>query len=170
MSDHEEKEEAGTTPRDEREALLMRLCGIAFAVYADECECETTWAEPAPLPHAPASVLGVVSVRGRMRTLIDSARLFESLGLAFERRPAESDLRIASLRGDEQLALAFESGGPVRFTPKDLKPPPDSPPLPLLATVSRHGETVYLLDPARLFEAAMQGTERRRQRGVNREP
>jgi len=38
------------------------------------------------------------------------------------------------------------------------------------ATFSRDGETVHLLDPARLFDAAISGTERRRQRVVNREP
>jgi chemotaxis signal transduction protein len=157
-------------PRDEREALMMRLGGLAFAVYADECEGVTSWAEPAPLPHAPASILGIVSVRGRMRTLIDAARLFESLGLSFGRRPAEAECQIASLRGDEQLALAFEMGGPVPLTPDYLSPPPESPALPVLATFSRYGETVYLLDPARLFEAAMSGTERRRQRAVRREP
>ncbi|HEX8352406.1 MAG TPA: chemotaxis protein CheW [Pyrinomonadaceae bacterium] len=146
-----------------REALLMRAGGLAFAVYADEHECVTAWAEPAPLPHAPPPVLGVVPVRGRMRTVLDPARLFETLGLAFDRRPGAFAL-VASLAGDEQLALAAETAEAVTLTPRDLTPSPDSHALPARATFSRRGETVYLLDPARLFDAAMSGTERRRQR------
>jgi chemotaxis signal transduction protein len=167
MKEHEDTDDDAAA-RDEREALLMRLGGLAFAVYTDEHECVTEWAEPAPLPHAPAPVLGVVSVRGRMRTVIDPARLFESLGLGFGPRP-EVRARLASLAGDEQLALAFETCEPVRLTPGELKQPPDQPP-PVRATFSRQGETVYLLDPARLFDAAMSGTERRRRRAVSREP
>jgi chemotaxis signal transduction protein len=151
-----------------REALLMRLGGLAFAVYADECECVTPWAEPAPLPHAPAPVLGVVPVRGRMRTVLDPARLFEALGLDFGRRP-DAPKSAASLAGDEQLALAFETSEPARLTHGQLEAPPGPPALPLRAVFRRDGETVYLLDPARLFDAAMQGTERRRRRSVERE-
>ena len=168
MNGHQHTD-ADELPRGEREALKMRLGGLAFAVYVDEHECVTPWAEPAPLPHAPASILGVVSVRGRMRTVIDVARLFESLGLSFERRPGGDECQLASLRGDEQLALAFQTCRPVPLTPDHLKPLPESPPLPALATFSGDGETVYLLDPARLFDAAMSGTERRRQRGVSSE-
>ena len=169
MQEHDEDTDAAHPPRNEREALLMRLGGLAFAVYADEYECVTDyWVEPAPLPEAPAAVLGVVPVRGRMRTVISPARLFEALGLGFERRPDEHRF-IASLVGDEQLALTFETYSPVPLAPDDLEPLPDSPALPVRATFRRHGETVYLLDPARLFDAALSGTERRRQRAVNSE-
>lgn len=149
--------------RDERVTMMMRLGGLAFAVYRDECECVENWSEPAPLPHAPASVLGVVSVRGRMRTVLNAARLFETLGLELERRPDEFHC-IALLKGDEQLALAFETSKPAPVTPDELRPPPESPALPVRATFRRYTETVYVLDLARLFDAAMSGTERRRPR------
>ena len=151
--------------RDEREALLMRLGGLAFAVYADEHECVTEWAEPAPLPHAPATVLGVASVRGRMRTVLDPARLFETTGLSHEHRPAF----LASLTGDEQLALACDSSEPAALDGDEPLFPPASLSLPAHGSFQRGGETVHLLDPARLFDAAMSGTERRRRRAVNRE-
>ncbi|HEX6183275.1 MAG TPA: chemotaxis protein CheW [Pyrinomonadaceae bacterium] len=167
MKEHEDTN-TGAPLSDGREALLMRAGGLAFAVYADEHECVTGWAEPAPLPHAPACILGVVSVRGRMRTVIDPARLFESLGLGFERRPEEFAL-VVSLAGDEQLALASETAERATLMPRDLGPPPDPPALPASATLILRGETFYLLDPARLFDAAMSGTERRRHRAVNRE-
>jgi chemotaxis signal transduction protein len=168
MKEHGDTD-AAPWPRDEREALLLRLGGLAFVVYADECECVTPWAAPAPLPHAPAPVLGVVPVRGRVRTVIHPTRLFESLGLGFERRPEEFAF-VVSLAGDEQLALVSETAERATLRPRDLGPPPDPPALPASATLILRGETFYLLDPARLFDAAMSGTERRRQRGVNREP
>ena len=168
MDEHADNNPAAP-PLGGREAMMMRLGGLAFAVYADECECVARWSEPAPLPHAPASVLGVVLVRGRMRTVIHPARLFEALGLDFKQEAEGRDFT-ASLAGDEQLALVFDLSRPVPLTPDHLDSPPESPALPVRATFRRDGETVYLLDPARLFEAAMSGTERRRQRAVSREP
>ena len=168
MSEHEEKDD-GTTERDAgRALLLLRAGGLAFAVYADECECVTPWAEPAPLPHAPAPVLGVAPVRGRMRTVLDPARLFESTGLTHESRPAAHAF-IASLAGDEQLALACEASAPSTLNADDRLSAPESPASPARGSFRRGDETVHLLDPARLFEAAMSGTERRRRRGVSGE-
>ncbi|MBV8857453.1 MAG: chemotaxis protein CheW [Acidobacteria bacterium] len=169
MSEQEGRN-AVNPPREEgRAILLLRARGLAFAVYADECECVTPWAEPAPLPHAPAPVLGVASVRGKMRTVLDPSRLLEASGLGHE-SPAAAHAFIASLAGDEQLALACESTAPATLDADDHISPPDSPAFPARGTFQHGGETVHLLDPARLFEAAMSGTERRRQRAVNREP
>ena len=168
MSEHEEKN-AATTRDAGRAVLLLRAGGLAFAVYTEECECVTPWAEPAPLPDAPAPVLGVAPVRGRMRTVLDPARLLESSPLSQEQRPAAHAF-IASLAGDEQLALAVETSAPSTLNADDSLSPPESPAFPTRGTFQHDGETVHLLDPARLFDAAMSGTERRRQRGVNREP
>ena len=168
MSEHEEKN-PGTTPRGEdRALLLLRAGGLAFAVYAEECECVTPWAEPAPLPHAPGAVLGVTSVRGRMRTVLDPARLSETSNPSHEQR-APAHAFIASLAGDEQLALACESAAPHTLGADEPVSPAAPPAFPARGTFRHGGETVHLLDPARLFEAAMSGTERRRQRSVNRE-
>ena len=166
MSEHEQKDAGDGRREDARAVLLLRAGGLAFAVYAEECECVTPWAEPAPLPHAPAAVLGVASVRGRMRTVLDPARLLGSPTRTDERRPA----LIASLAGDEQLALAAETSIASTLNADDYVSPPESPAFPTRGTFLHEGETVHLLDPARLFEAAMSGTERRRQRAVNRKP
>ena len=162
MNEHRDRN-AGTTREGGRALLLLRAGGRAFAVYADECECVTPWAEPAPLPHAPGAVLGVTPVRGRMRTVLDPARLFEPSGSSNERRAAAHAL-IASLNGDEQLALAVETSAAATLNAGDELSPPDPAALPARGTFERDGETVHLLDPARLFDAAMQGTERRRPR------
>ena len=151
-----------------RAVLLLRAGGLAFAVYAEECECVTPWAEPAPLPHAPGTVLGVVPVRGRMRTVLDPARLLESSGLTHAGRPAAHAF-IASLAGDEQLALAVETSVASTLSDDEELSPSQPPALPTRGTFQREGETVHLLDPTRLFDAAMSGTERRRQRGVSGE-
>ena len=163
MSEHEEKDDGATTRDAGRALLLLRSGGLAFAVYAEECECVTPWAEPAPLPHAPATILGVASVRGRMRTVLDPARLLEASGLNPEHRPAAHAL-IASLTGDEQLALAVETSVASTLNDDEELSPTQPPALPTRGTFRREGETVHLLDPARLFDAAMIGTERRRQR------
>ena len=133
----------GAQPRATRSLLVLRAGGRAFAVHAEEAEGVAEAAEPAPLPHAPAAVLGVVCVRGRMYTLLDPPALIAEPGA----QASASARRFAvALRGDEQLALAAdEVEGP-------LEPDADAAPM------------MHLLDPARLFEAAMQGTERRRQR------
>ena len=169
MSEHEEKNAATTTRDAGRAVLLLRAGGLVFAVYTEECECVTPWAEPAPLPDAPAPVLGVAPVRGRMRTVLDPARLLESSGPSQEQRPAAHAF-IASLTGDEQLALACESSAPFTLNADDELSLPESPTLPTRGSFRHDGGIVHLLDPARLFDAAMSGTERRRQRAVNREP
>jgi chemotaxis signal transduction protein len=168
MTEHADKDEGNSRREEGRAILLLRAAGLAFAVFAEECECVTPWAEPAPLPHAPATVLGVASVRGRMRTVLEPARLFETSGLSQERRPPAYAF-IASLAGDEQLALACESATPSTLGAAAVISPPASPAFPARGTFQHGGEAVHLLDPARLFDAAMSGTERRRQRAVNRE-
>lgn len=161
MSEHEEMRDEG------RAVLLLRAGGLAFALHREECECVTPWAEPAPLPHAPFTVLGVVSVQGKMRTVLDPARLFETSDSTQE-QPPTSHAFIVSLIGDEQLALACETQEPSTFGGEPS--PTDSPAHPTRGTFKHDDETVHLLDPARLFDAAMRGTERRRQRALNREP
>jgi len=136
----------------------MRAGAHEVAVYADESDGVAEWREPVPLPHAPPAVLGVVNLRGRVRTVLDPATL-----LGAPAGGGEGTYRfIVVLGGNEQLALAVahaEQAG----APGDL--PTADPPAPFVrATFRRGDETVHLLDPAHLFAAAMQGTERRRQR------
>jgi hypothetical protein len=73
---------------------------------------------------------------------------------------------VVALRGDEQLALAVSHAERVEApAPFDLAPA-DPPAAPLRGTLVHEGRAVHLLDPARLFEAAMQGAERRRPRAL----
>jgi chemotaxis signal transduction protein len=140
----------GVAPRTTRGLFVLRAGGRLFAVRAEEVEGVAEAAEPVPLPHAPAAVLGVVSVRGRMYTLLDTAALFPAPGPnadAHAAAPRALRPRFAvALRGDEQLALAAD----------EVEGPRDAD--------AAGAAPSHVLDPTRLFDAAMQGTERRRQR------
>jgi chemotaxis signal transduction protein len=141
-------------------ALQVFSSGSAqFAVYADEVMTIAEWREPSPLPHAPAAVLGVVSIHGRMLTVLDLSQLLEQV----QRSKAPS--HILALRGDEQLALAINrpgetiddaSGGFEAATEVEGK---------LISRVIKHnGKEIKILDVKELFPTAIQGRERRRRR------
>jgi chemotaxis signal transduction protein len=163
-----------------RELLLMHRAGRAFAVYGEEADAVAEGRRPAPLPHAPAAVLGVVPLRGRMRTVIDPAALGDARAEeeddAAPRTP-ETPAFIVALRGDEQLALACERVERVAAppeaeaagdaAPQDDAAPPDSP--HVRAAFLLGPLHVTLLSPAHIFEAAMHGADRRRHRLKNRE-
>jgi chemotaxis signal transduction protein len=124
----------------QRGLLLLRAGARVLAVHEDEADGVVEWREPVPLPHAPPAVLGVVSIRGRMRTVLDPAVMLGETKTNDEAAPR----LLVVLRGDEQLALAVSHAERVNALHED--------------------ETVHLLDPAHLFAAATQGTERRRKR------
>lgn len=154
-----------TASRETRGLFVLTAGGQAFAVGAEETAGAFEGLTPAPLPHAPAAVLGVVSIRGRMHTLLYPPALFSQ---TVERRDAPAPRFAVALRGDEQLALAADSvEGTVTFNVTfntDSTPASDSHDSPLAATLEHEGRSVRLLDASRLFDAAMRGTERRRPR------
>jgi chemotaxis signal transduction protein len=55
-----------------RKLQLFRAGPLTFGIFTDEIAATIAWREPTPLPLAPKSVLGVVSVQGRMLTVLDS--------------------------------------------------------------------------------------------------
>jgi chemotaxis signal transduction protein len=192
---------AGATGDDERELLLLRAGAHTFAVFADETDGVAEGLRPAPLPNAPRAVVGVVCVRGRMRTLLDPLALValpkETTYDATDNNADDDETAddangvdanvgntsaeraaprlVVALRGDEQLALAIETiVGVVRVREDELGADKlvahEHAAQPLRATLEHEGAHVYVLDPARLFDAAVRGTERRRPRAVNGKP
>ena len=156
-------EQEGETRAPCRELVLAQVGVWNIGVFADEVERVHSWRAPVPLPHAPPAVLGVVSVRGRMLTVLDPATLLgtERAGRAF--RSASS---IIVLRGDEQLALAVNHvDRTIEVRPDEIAPPADDAPAAVVCGVVRdeHRHTV-VLDSRELFAAATRGEERRRQR------
>jgi len=165
-----------------RRLFVMRTGARLFAVYADEVEATSENLMPTPLPFAPAPVRGVVSRRGRILTLIDPLPLLPGATPAAAPQtsaPATTERRVpfvVVLKGDEQLALSVESiehEVELYDTEADASRDVDAAAdasggslllLPLRRVIPYGAQTVALLDPARLFDAAMQGIDRRRQR------
>lgn len=186
--------------RGEREMIVLRAGRRLFAVHAEEVEATAEGLVPAPLPFAPPTVLGVVSVRGRVRTALDPLRLAHAdepgdaahsdshdatpsidastndtndtnnvndtndANDAHARTVSARPRFFVALRGDEQLALACDAAEEtIRVSPARITPRTDAR-SPALGTFEHAGSRVTLLDTSRLFEAAMQGTDRRRKR------
>lgn len=131
------------------------LCGI----LTQEISTITEWQEPTPLPNAPASVLGVVSVQGCMLTVLSLAELISEN--ASERETARY---IAALRGDEQLALAVAEIREVIDLAADELNGEQSIAKLIAGTVTRNGAEISILNLKELFPTAIQGRERRRRR------
>ena len=150
----------GTSQKQMRKVQLFRARALQFGVFETEIATIAEWHEPTPLPHAPESVLGVVSIQGRMLTVLDLTFL------AGESLPADNFfLYIVALRGDEQLALAvnkldelieYSSLGSEKATQNNERF--------VLKVLTVAGEDVRLLNVTELFPAALQGRERRRRR------
>ena len=158
---------AGNLSSDARRRLfVMRAGKRLFAVYQDEVEATSeNPTTPTPLPFAPAPVRGVASQRGRILTVIDPLLLLQpDAGTSSDALPRAS--LIVALKGDEQLALAVESVEHELELFDDEADAARDPSnnLPLRRTIRHQAGDILLLDPARLFDSAMQGVERRRRR------
>ena len=156
--------------RERRELVVMKSGARLIGLFADEADSVTKSVAPTPLPGAPPAVLGVVSVRGRMLTLLDPAPLFEGVagrppGRTAPERPAAPPSRfIIALRGDEQLALAVERVERITEIFTDEVEAVAHAAEFVRGIVQSDGALVVVLVPERLFEAAMEGNERRRKR------
>jgi chemotaxis signal transduction protein len=137
-----------------------------FAVFAHQVESTTDAKSPAPLPHAPPAVLGVICVRGRMLTVLDAAALLTG-------EPAEwpeSLPSVIALRGDEQLALAArERRDTITIASTDIQAAAgsdeeDSSHQVALGVARYGGEEITVLNVENLFAAAIRRKERRRRR------
>ncbi|MDX6694311.1 MAG: purine-binding chemotaxis protein CheW [Blastocatellia bacterium] len=155
--------------RERLEVFIVRAGERWLGLAAEEVAGVERGRQPTPLPHAPAALLGVVSVRGRILTLLDPLALLgersaETTGNA---RPAF----ILALRGQEQLALAVESEERLREIFVDEIAPPNGTEAKIArGTFQDDGASVTLLDATRLFAAAVEGMEpRRRKRALTDE-
>ncbi len=151
-----------------RKLQLVHRGSSQFGVFVEEISAIVPWQEPAPLPHAPTSVLGVVSVEGRMLTVLDLATLPIPEARSSDGARTAPEHLIA-LRGDEQLALAIEAPGEVI----QLKPDEsitesitkqETVTTPVLGVLQREGTAIKILNVKGLFLAAIQGRERRQRR------
>ena len=144
-----------------RTLQLLRAGSFQFAIFASEIAAIAAWREPTSLPQAPKSVLGVVSIQGRMLTVIDLA----SLPGADASSTDATAQHLIALRGDEQLALAVDGlGETFELGDVDLDTKPGTMGTFVACVLHRDGDDIYILNPKELFPAAIQGRERRRRR------
>lgn len=111
-----------------------------------------------PVPHAPPTVRGLISLRGEVIQVLDLAAC---LGIAVDAPAAESRrARIVVLRGDEgpSVALRVDAVHDVwRVDEADLRPPPSGESEGVKALASRDGRFVSLVDVDRLHEGSADG-------------
>jgi chemotaxis signal transduction protein len=136
-----------------------------FAVFAEQVEGTAEARIPAALPNAPAAVLGVVCMRGRMMTVLDPIAILNGETFAW---PASLPAVIA-LRGDEQLALAAQScRDTITIAAEDIQATSqindDGFESAVLGLARYGGEEITVLRVDRLFAAAVRRKERRRRR------
>jgi chemotaxis signal transduction protein len=141
---------------------VLRVGSMSLGLFEDQIRTIAEWNEPTPLPFAPASVLGVVSIQGRMFTVLDLAQLV-SANQADVVTQSSTRQHIVALRGDEQLALAVvASEQTLEVIAADIKPPKEHSLHLFLGTVEQDGEEVQVLDVKELFSSVIHGRERRR--------
>lgn len=145
-----------------RKLQLVRAGSSQFAISADNIFAVVAWQTPTPLPHAPKSVLGVVSIQGRMLTVLDLVML---PGSNSKEAPHGVPAYIIALQGDEQLALAVDDvGGIIHLADSDLEGPPGTVGSLIEQVLEHEGVKIHLLNLKKLFPNAIQGRERRRRR------
>src|ERR1700730_9263185 len=144
-----------------RKLQLLRVGSFQFGIFANDIAAIVGWRDPTPLPHAPKSVLGVVSVHGRMLTVLDLATLTGRKAASID-APAQ---HLIALRGDEQLALAIETlGETIEIAEDDFSPKRETGAPLVLGVLNREGAEPNILDPKELFPTAIQGRELSRRR------
>lgn len=143
-----------------RELLVMFAGSQCVGILADEIETISDWRTPTPLPEAPAGVLGIVCIRGRMLTLLSANSLLGETSVVQGGDPAKS-AKIVSLSGDEQVALAVDQvDESTAVAPSDL---PDAGTGSLIMGVIKTGDrAISVVNAKELFATAMRGRERRR--------
>jgi chemotaxis signal transduction protein len=156
------KDDAAAEQRERRELLVVRAGARLLGVFADEAGGVTEWREPTPLPRASPAVLGVVSIRGLLLTVLDPLRLLGEPTAGESAQPAF----IVALRGDEQLALAVDRALRIdEIFADEIEPLTRNSGASILrGVVGRGRDIIAVLAIKELFAAAMQGEERRRQR------
>ena len=151
---------------ESRDFFVFQAGQQVFAVPATEVDGTAERRVPARLPYAPSAVLGVISVQGRMLTVIDPLAFLKQQTLE---TPKEIPLVII-IRGDEQLALAADCRedrltiGTNELSFRDSSANSGGAGSASSGSFCRNDREILVLDPRKLFAAAMGKLERRRRR------
>ena len=129
-------------PEGYQRVLSFRVGSRLYGVDESKVATVANWRQPTPLPHAPPAVMGIVSLQGRMLTVLDLRRLAGG-----ESTDNTTPQHVIALRGDEQLALAVDTVEGSIESPNDTD-----------------GSQVEVINVSALFSLAIQGRERRQRR------
>jgi purine-binding chemotaxis protein CheW len=141
-----------------KQPLQILTSGTAkFALFTRDIAAIVDWRMPTPLPLAPPAVLGVVSIQGRMLTVLDPAIVLDESTT----RNGSPQL-IVALRGDEQLGLIVDEKGEIYAS--DVRPQPAGTNGIVLGFIDRQDDAIKVLDVTKLFALAIRGRERRQRR------
>ena len=136
---------------------LLHVDSLVLGVPTEQFLTVVDWVEPTPLPFGPEAAFGVVSIQGRMFTVVDIETV---LGMRSKRKNTKA---IAALRGDDQLAIAVVSVVEnVNIDLNSIVPEVESSLIQGRARVDE--KEVLLLDVDALFAGVIRGRERRRRR------
>jgi chemotaxis signal transduction protein len=150
----------------DRETQISRLQtfragSLLLGILEDEIATIAQWRQPTPLPHAPPAVLGVVSIQGRMLTVLDPSKLLDET----TNQNGPSQGFIVALRGEEQLALAIDDqAGALEIPASSLERPTGTGSRAVYRVVRHRDRAVNVIEVKELFSIAMRGRERRQRR------
>jgi len=152
-----------------RTLQIFRVGSLLYGVFTDQIATIASWREPTPLPHSTKSVLGIVSLQGRMLTVLDLASILIPDAASSDPSSSESGQaearHLIALRGDEQLALAVQDvKTTIEIRDSDFDEKPDTACAPVVGVLHHDGLDILVLNPNELFPTAIQGRERRRRR------
>lgn len=139
---------------------LFHVGSRQFALQESDIATVAGWRPPTPLPHAPPAVLGVVSLQGRMLTVLDLGKITEGNNEVVH----GTAQHIIALRGDEQLALAVDAiAGRFETSDVSFEGKADVSGV-TLGAVDHQGDQIGIVNVKALFSSAIQGRERRQRR------
>ena len=113
---------ASEAPAQEIEMLSFRLGGEEYAVMVDDVREVVKLRDVTAVPNAPAHVLGVISLRGRMLPVID---LFKRLGLTPGVRDDKSRIIVVSPDEEDAGLVVDRVTGVIKIMPDAIKPSPE---------------------------------------------
>jgi len=134
--------------------LVVRLGGLEHAFPVEDVIEVLRMVAVTPLPEAPAWVVGVINVRGRVIPVID---LRCRLGM-LPREPDLSTPIVVAASDGSATGFVADDVVEVLSLPREALQPPDrqTGPAPAVSAVARHGDRLILvLDPRRLSDHSM---------------
>lgn len=142
----------GTPPADapedvqarEIEFLCFRLGGEEYAVMVDDVREVLKNYQLTVVPNAPAHILGVMSLRGTVTTIIDPCT---RIGLTPGVRDDKSRIVIVSTKDEDVGLIVDRVTGVVRISPEDIKPAPENSEqgTEFLRGIARKNDRLYIL-------------------------